>query len=248
MAGRIPEENIARRWLEQEWRNVAFLHWRVDVSELAAHLAPHLPAELTPEVIDGSGWIGLTPFDVTRVDVPGSPTRSIVPAFPETNLRTYVRHRDGRDGLWFFSIDASSITSVVGGRAIGVPYHMARGSIDHDGAGVGRRIRYRMRRRGGPDVHHDITVVPGDPLEPDQLVDQLTGRWRAFTRLGLGGRRVTVEVPVEHQPWPLHRADLVSLDENLVTAAGLARPSADCMVHWSEGVTARFGRPHVLRT
>jgi uncharacterized protein len=45
---------------------------------------------------------------------------------------------------------------------------------------------------------------------------------------------------VEHEPWPLHRATVPELDQNLVAAAGLPTPEGDPVVHWSPGVHTRI--------
>jgi hypothetical protein len=42
--------------------------------------------------------------------------------FCETNVRTYVRDRAGRSGIWFFSLDASRLGAVVTARA--TPYRL----------------------------------------------------------------------------------------------------------------------------
>jgi uncharacterized protein len=242
MSGRTPEEHIEQHVLEQHWREVAFIHWRVDASQLSTHL----PADLEPQLLDGSAWIALTPFRVAALRAPGVSADTLLPEFRETNLRTYVRHRDGRDGLWFLSIDVTSVTSTLGGRLLGAPYHLARGDVDMTGVNGSVRARYRMRRRSDSSIHHDLTVVPGDAIGPDELVDQLTGRWRAFTRIGSRRAGRTMAMPVEHEPWPLRTAELVSIDENLLAAAGLPSPTSVPVVHWSEGVDARFGRPRTI--
>ena len=74
--------------------------------------------------------------------------------FPETNLRTYVRGPDGRDGIWFFSLEADSLPLVLGARTLyGVPYRWADMSVER----TGDVIRYRSRRRLGP---------PAEPRHP----------------------------------------------------------------------------------
>jgi hypothetical protein len=78
----------------------------------------------------------------------------------------------------------------------------------------------------------------------DGVAMQLAGRWRAFSRLG----RMLVEVPVEHEPWPLRDASLEALDESLIAAAGLPPPSVQPLVHFAEAVHARLGRPRVLQS
>jgi uncharacterized protein YqjF (DUF2071 family) len=235
MAGNRPEERVRLPSVTQAWRQVTFLHWQVDPDDLARLL----PSGLEPDLIDGAAWVGMTPFRVERMRVLGAvPTLS--PSFPETNLRTYVRDRRGRDGLWFLSIDVTSIGSMVGGRSIGVPYHLASMSVEGDAV-----IRYHCRREAG--LGHDITVSPGRALTDEEvtpLVSSLVGRWRAFTCAA--GRLASV--PVEHEPWPLRHAELTSLDESLVSAAGLPEPTAAPMVHFSDGVDARLGPPRPARS
>ena len=52
-------------------------------------------------------------------------------------------------------------------------------------------------------------------------------------------------MPNEHEPWPLRRATLVSLDDELVAAGGLpgvaSRPPDSVL--YSPGVHARFAMP-----
>jgi uncharacterized protein YqjF (DUF2071 family) len=50
-------------------------------------------------------------------------------------------------------------------------------------------------------------------------------------------------VPNEHGPFPLHAAEVVDLDDDLVPASG-ARPTGEPLrALFSPGVRARFGRP-----
>jgi uncharacterized protein len=46
---------------------------------------------------------------------------------------------------------------------------------------------------------------------------------------------------VEHPPWPLMRARVLRLDENLISAAGLPAPEGEPLVHYSLGVDVRVG-------
>lgn len=234
MASSSPEERVAHAAVRQSWRQVSFLHWRVE----ADAIQPLLPQELVVEELDGTAWVGLTPFSVTSFGIFGLPPVPGIADFCETNLRTYVRHRSGHDGLWFLSLDVSSALNVLGGRFAGVPYFLSTMTVDeHEGA-----VRYRARRRVGPTAHHDIVVRPNEPLpasESSGLVEALTGRWRAFTTVG--GR--LLEVAVEHQPWPLRHATIEALDESTVAASGIRAPSGKPIVHYSDGVDARLSVP-----
>ena len=233
MAGNRPEERVRTTPVRQSWRTMTFLHWPID----PAIIQSRLPEGLVPDVIDGSAWVGLTPFRLERFRLLGGIPLPPSSTFPETNLRTYVRDRQGRDGLWFFSLDVSNPLNVVGGRVGGVPYHWSAMSVSGTTS-----VRYRCDRRLGPPARHDITIRPGAALpddDPRALAGLLAGRWRAYVRYA--GRLVVV--PVEHQPWPLRSATIEHLDETLTVAAGLPRRGDEPLVHFSDGVDASLGLP-----
>jgi uncharacterized protein YqjF (DUF2071 family) len=52
---------------------------------------------------------------------------------------------------------------------------------------------------------------------------------------------------VEHEPWPLHRAELLDLDDSLITAAGLPAPSGSPHVLYSPGVSTTIRSLERLR-
>ena len=235
MSGKVPEEKIENPASRQRWHAMTFLHWRYGVDELRALL----PAGLEVDTHDDTAWVSITPFLMKDFRLGPLPAVPGVSTFPETNVRTYVRGPDGRDGLWFLSLEADSVPTVLGASSLyGVPYRFADMSVEE-----GDVVRYRSRRRDRPDVGHDISVRPGGPCEaPSDLDHWLTGRWRAYS--SLAGRLATV--PVQHQPWPLWEAAVVNLDESLLTAVGLPEPDDAPLVQYSPGVDVRLGVPHPL--
>ena len=221
----------------QRWQSLSFLHWRYDPGEVQRLLPPGLSVD----VHDGAAWVGLTPFVLVGFRPMCLPAVPLVSTFPETNVRTYVRDNDGTDGLWFLSLDVSRLAAAAGARGLlWVPYHWASMSVEE-----GPVVRYRSRRRtaAGRGPAHDVTVRPGPALDETRppLVDFLTGRWRAFTRVS--GRLVVV--PVEHEPWPLFEAEVVEVDEDMLAAAGLPSPHGEPLTHFSPGVDVRIGFPRV---
>ncbi|MFI7535961.1 YqjF family protein [Streptosporangium sp. NPDC049376] len=214
---------------------MTFIHWRYSPAQIQALL----PGWLTAEEFDGSAWVGLTPFLMEDVRVPGTPALPWLSRFPETNVRTYVRDALGRRGLWFLSLDAGRLLPALGGRAgYGLPYHWSDMSVRVEG----ERRAYRCRRRliGPTGARCDADVELGAPLldtERDELTDFLTERYRLFTVVG--GRPAHAEV--EHRPWPLRRARLVRLNQDLLRAGGLPSPEGDPLLHASSGVRVRVG-------
>ncbi|WP_078853154.1 DUF2071 domain-containing protein [Streptomyces sp. NRRL S-1824] len=96
-----------------------------------------------------------------------------VSTFTETNVRTYARLPDGKDGLWFLSIDVSNPV-MLAARAIGAPYHVGNLKIRTDGP----VFHYTGERRGG-GPRYRFTVRTGSPVEGTELDVWLTSRWRS---------------------------------------------------------------------
>jgi uncharacterized protein YqjF (DUF2071 family) len=90
-----------------------------------------------------------------------------------------------------------------------------------------------------------MVVRVGAPIaEPTPLEHFVTARWGLHTRAY--GR--TLHLPNWHPRWPLHRAELLHLDDDLVAAAGLPAPvGPPASVLFSPGVPVRFGPPVPLR-
>jgi uncharacterized protein YqjF (DUF2071 family) len=249
MVGRTADQRVSMPALEAAWLTLTFVHWPVPPAAVQALLPPGLAVDEWR----GSAWVTLTPFvmaDMRPLGLGSPPEASrragrtarvlhAVSSSPETNLRTYVRGPDGRDGIWFFSLDIGARTLAVALRGLaGAPYRHGRLSVQtsHD------VVTYAGSRPGGESSYHAV-VRPGEPLTPSELDTWLTGRWRAYTtHLG----RLLV-FPVEHEPWPLRSARLGALEECLSGRAGLPDLGEASLVHYSEGVRrVRLGLPRLV--
>lgn len=231
--------------MRMTWTELTMVHWRYPADEIQATL----PNGLTVETFDGSAWVGLVPF-LMRVDVPFLPTMASVLHFPETNVRTYVHDEADRPGVWFYSLEASSLPAVVTARAgYGVPYFWSTMTIDEERRPVGgcdrQVLRYHTARRRWPrpaGASSLVEVAVGDAMTTggETEIDRfLTARWALFGRIG----PLTTYGKMYHEPWPLHRAELLSCDDELVAAAGLSEPTGEPLVHYSPGVNVRCGWP-----
>ncbi len=141
-------------------------------------------------------------------------------SFWETNVRLYSVDGSGRRAVVFRSLDASRLVPVLVARAtLRLPYLWSAMSLERDGD----RLRYRCRRRwpGPTGTTSRIEVRVGEPIaEPTPLEHFVTARWGLHTR----AYRRTRHLPNWHPRWPLHHAELLDLDDELVTAAGLPPP------------------------
>lgn len=244
------EQHVSVPLVRMSWESLTFVHWRVDPGQVQALL----PDDLVVDEYDGSAWVSLTPFVMANMRPLGIPDAaaghalrglSRIPRLTrpdttaETNLRTYVRGPDGRDGLWFLTIHAASTALSAAIRAaVGAPYHPANMTVQRSGDS----LAYAGTRRGHEESYR-IAVTPGEAVVPSELEVWLTGRWRAYT-LHLGRLLAT---PVEHEPWPLRQASLDSLEHSLTRCVGLPEMGDPALVQFSDGVQhVRLGRPTLL--
>ncbi|HET9730842.1 MAG TPA: DUF2071 domain-containing protein [Acidimicrobiia bacterium] len=225
-----------RHW----WDALTFIHWRYEPGAIQRAL----PTGLTVESFDGSAWIGLVPFYL-RVGFPYVPSIRWFSRFAETNIRTYVRDADGRSGIWFFSLDAARLGAVVVARATyRLPYFWSRMRVEHSGS----TITYRSARRwpGPRGARTDAVIEIGEPYATDELTELdhfLTARWALYSCPRSGLHRAQAY----HAPWPLHRARVISLHDELVAGDGLPAPVGEPIAHYSPSVDVRIGWPRKVR-
>ena len=235
MSGTEPEERVRRPMLLQRWRDVAFVHWRFDPDRVA----DLIPNDLAVDTYDGAAWVTLTPFVVEASRPPVVPPIPGLSNFLESNVRTYVVGPDGRDGLWFLTLETNSLSTIVAARmAIGIPYRWATMTRHR----AGNRVTYCSRRRlanAAPHHHTTVSTNREGAIADARLTAWLTGRWRAWSRVA--GRLVVV--PVEHESWPISDATLVDHNDTLLTSLGLPEPTGEPLVHTAPGVRARLGWP-----
>lgn len=235
-AQRCPEP-VEVAVMRQQWLDLAYVHWRYEPAALQARL----PAGVVVDTFDGAAWVGLIPFSMRGVGLARGPGVPYLGSFAEVNVRTYVRC-GGRAGVWFFSLDVDRlIPAVVARLTYRLPYCWGRTSHRREGDRLTTVVRRRWPRRVADS---GLVVELGDPVVADELDVFLTARWGLFSRGVLGLRHA----PVDHEPWPLRSASLVSLDESLVLAAGLPAPVGDPHVRGSDGVSVRIGRPRRVRS
>lgn len=224
----------------QGWHDLASIHWRYDPAVVQALL----PDGFTVDTVDGSAWVGLIPFWMDRIRVPHTPALGPLSSFPETNVRTYIRDSQGRAAVWFCSLDITRLLPALVARvSYRLPYCWAKMSIDRDGDVITFSSDRRWPRRSAVSV---VSVRIGDAIpaaDVDPLQVFLTARWALGTRFG----KRLMWADVEHEPWPIHHAELLSIDETMLTAAGLPRPTSDPVVLWSPGVDVRIGIPRRVR-
>lgn len=230
------------RWpvMLQGWHDLASVHWRYD----PATVQSLLPAGFRVDTFDDAAWVGLIPFHMRRIRLPGLPSLGPLSTFPETNIRTYIVDPTGRRGVWFASLDVTRlIPALVAKATYRLPYGWAAMSIKRNG----EEIRYASRRRWPrSNAASRLRVRIGERIDRGDLsaLDHfLTARWA----LGSTLFRRPIWAEIEHEAWPLHRAEVLELSQTLTDAAGLPQPQGAPYALWSPGVEVRIGLPHPMR-
>jgi uncharacterized protein YqjF (DUF2071 family) len=214
--------------MRQDWHHLLFLHWEIPPLELQALVPP----ELTIDTFEGKAYVGLIPFTLSGVRTAVTPPIPWLSSFHEINVRTYV-HRDGRDpGVWFFSLDASSILAVEAARAFyKLPYFHS--TIDFS---VEDSMAFTSRREEpvGARVVYRPVEGPVAPAAPDTLEHFLVERYLLYS---MDDDHQLYRARVHHEPYPLQRAEVLELEETLIWAAGIRRASSVPLRHYARGVS-----------
>jgi uncharacterized protein YqjF (DUF2071 family) len=227
----------------QRWEDVVFLHWPYDPAAVAAVL----PRGVEVDVYDGRAWVGLVPFHMRGLGIPGWAPLPGVGSFPEVNVRTYVRV-GGYRAVWFCSLDVDRwLPTLTARAAYRLPY--CAGEVAHARAGdtVTSSVERRWPRPAAvKGATTRISVRIGDPVDTtDPFLRFLTGRWGLISAGRGGSLRYA---PVDHEPWRLHAASVDHLDDTLVAAGGFPQPEEAPHAVWSPGVDVRVGRPRRIHT
>lgn len=200
--------------MRMSWLDLCFLNWPVDAAKLAATL----PQGVTLDTFAGQAWLSVVPFRMEHVAPRFLPDIAGLSAFPELNLRTYVRV-GGVSGVWFYSLDAAQPLAVrLARQFFYLPYFDAQMWLDRQG----EVVRYASQRthKGEPAAAFAGAYRPRGPVfqaRAGTLEDWLTNRLALYSA---NGSRV-YRGRIHHAPWPLQRAEAEIAINTLTDALGI---------------------------
>jgi uncharacterized protein YqjF (DUF2071 family) len=213
--------------MAQTWQDLLFAHWPLP----PAIIRERLPAGLELDTFDSQAWLGVVPFRMTDIHRRGSPSMPWISAFPELNVRTYVRHGD-RPGVLFFSLDAGNLFAVLAARRwYHLPYFQARMRVEPDG----ESIRYTSQRIHPGAAPAELLggygpIGPASPVAPGSLEHFLTERYCLYA---VDPRGALYRGDVHHLPWPLQPA-WADFEQNTMAACHrLPLPDIAPVLHFS---------------
>ena len=221
--------------MNQSWQDLTFLHWAVAPETVAQWMPPGV----RPDTLDGVTYVGLIPFRMVGAGISSGPGVPWFGTFLETNVRLYTVDETGRRGIVFLSLDADRAAVMIGARlAFGLPYRWARMRYRADGDVHTYDARLR---HPGTSAQSRISIRAGARRASTELDDFLSARWGLHVRWW--GK--TLYVPNRHEAWPVHDAEVLALDDELMASVGLPglanRPPDH--VAFSPGVRTEFGFP-----
>jgi uncharacterized protein len=211
------------------WHELLFIHHRVD----ARALRPLVPAGLEIDTFDGSAWLAVVPFRMSRIRPRGLPAVPWLSNFAELNVRTYVT-RDDKPGVWFFSLDAANpIAVAVARRTFHLPYFCATMQCRRDPTG---EIDYASRRthRGQPPLAFAARYRPTGPIakaRPGSIDHFLTERYCLYAAAS-DGRLFRGDIT--HAPWPLQPAEADITQDTMTTPLGIDVPNERPLLHYAD--------------
>ncbi len=213
--------------MKQTWEDLLFLHWSVDPSWLQTLLPPQLEVDQ----FDHKAWIGIVPFEMNRIRFRGLPSIPFASSLLELNVRTYVKYGE-RQGVYFFSLDASHLAGVKIARNIfHLPYFQAKMGKKNNG----KQINFWSSRthNGGEQADYHVVYEPvGVPYisKKGDLDFWLTERDRLF----IVRKGKVMEGKIRHDRWPLQQVDVAVLRDTL---SDPYRNNDEFVTHFSKSVT-----------
>ena len=216
--------------ISQEWRELTFMHWKVDPERLK----PHLPDGLEIDLFNGEAYVGVIPFVMKNVRPRGLPSVPGISTFAEFNVRTYVT-KDGQAGVFFLTLDAKSlVTCSYAPRAYGLPYRYAKAKVKYEG----ESLQWRSRRSsdGAELIGSTSNKGPLQSSDSNTLEHYFFERYCLYTEHHGCIRRAYVY----HQPWSFTEAEVILESNSLLESynMGLDALSPD-LIHYSQGLLVK---------
>jgi uncharacterized protein len=213
--------------MRQVWHDLLFAHWRVSLEALRVAI----PSPLEIDTFEGRAWLGIVPFRMSGVRFKGLPPVPGTSAFPELNVRTYVK-LGGKPGVWFLSLDARSRVAVaVARRLFNLPYFFARMKVQASDT----KIIYTSKRKDDKAPPAELAGSYGPVGEvflaaPGTLAHFLTERYCLYA---LNEGKI-YRTEIHHAPWPLQPADASFAVNSMAEAHELRLPATPPLLYFAK--------------
>jgi uncharacterized protein YqjF (DUF2071 family) len=216
--------------MAMRWEDLLFAHWPLN----PAQLRPLIPSGLELDLFGGQAWLGVVPFRMCATRLRWLPRVPGTDAFPELNVRTYVT-REGKPGVWFFSLDAGSKIAVRTARQF---FHLPYFDAEMSAPPADGQVTYASRRthRNAPAAEFRATFRPVSEVyraQPGTLEHWLTERYCLYSANAHGA---LWRGEIHHQPWPLQNATAVIERNTMAKPWGIDISGPPAQLHFARGL------------
>ena len=230
--------NFLYRFMSQQWEDLVLLHYEASPEVVQASL----PEDLTADICQGKAWLSVVAFRLTGLRIRPF-TWMRWSDFWEVNLRTYVRHKDGQKGVWFYSLDSSDPLGVIGARMLyGLYYNFAR--IRRNGDAGDGSMQYCSRRRGGEEsmIHAQWEPKETPHASSEELDHFLLERYQFWAKRNWGSS--SSSACVRHQPYETVPLSKAHYRGNLFSSQGFGEPTTGpARAHYCPGFSVEATAP-----
>ena len=203
----------------QEWNDVIFLHWQVDLQDLR----PFVPKSLEIDLYEGKPWVSVVAFTMDHIRPRNLPAFPPVSTFYEVNIRTYVKVNN-TTGVYFLSIEACKRVSCFIARTMSaLPYRHSK---------INRSASTLLSTNATFNDTLEIAFNVKQEITNKTAIDNwLTERYALMQ----DEKSTLNQFDIHHLEWPLHQIDISHLNINYDRYGALLKGRPN-QTHYSKGV------------
>ena len=182
----------------QEWNNVIFLHYKVELNELRKFV----PKELDIDLFEGEAWVSVVAFTMEKIRPKNLPSFPPISNFDEVNIRTYVKSNN-KTGVYFLSIEGGTkLSCKIAKWMSALPYRFSK---------MKRTKSHFTSRNSVFNDKLDIEYTIGDELKQKKEIDSwLTERYALFQE----EKESINEFEIHHLEWTINKIDTKKIELN----------------------------------
>ncbi|WP_314587350.1 DUF2071 domain-containing protein [Paenibacillus terrigena] len=245
----LSELNPTRPWplpqapwiMSQQWRDITFVHYAMDPKMLSSFI----PKGLELDTYHDQAWISIVVLQVHHLRLRFMPPIPGVLNFNQINIRTYVQSSEGKPGVYFLHIGATSRLAVFGASTfMHMPFvhadlridpmppdkpQLSHPSVQRIDCSLSDHTKLRLRT---------APVSSPYPAVTNPLTKWLTERYCQYSdslhpvplqAKGAVGSELLI-TDIQHKPWSVQTAK-VSVEQNsLLQPFGIVLPSSPHLV------------------
>ena len=196
-----------------------------------ASLRAFVLSGLSLDLFEGSAWVSITPFEMSRVALRGIPEPARV-RVPGTQCAHLCNGRRPTRDLVFLSRRSSAIAVIASRAAYRLPYHRASMAIADAGSSIDFRSIRRSSRLVVAQLHVKYAKGTGAaPAVAGSLDAFLVERYCLYA---VDSRQRVYRGEIHHRSWLLHNAEADIHTNSYAAINGIQLPPLLPLCHYSE--------------